>query len=596
MKRSRDRDLEQGLSKKEFWLIVLITMLLSTIIIWNFPDGPRLSPFSWSATRVTNIQSGIGDVPTLPPTRPVNVDATDDNSLVIVTWDEPLSGGEVECYNVYRTDQNVFPSSPILPLGTITIPEKRRFIDYSLNPGDAKYYWVSACNGAGESPVSQFNRGVVSATIKKQWWYPGTISSHALFPYGVNFGSNGNIVVSNNGQNTYSPNFPYASSRFSFWNANAIGEQQSSNDVITHTSGSAYHFVKEFDSADNADVSAHIMGISNDPNSLRIQKFTSSSSAPDFEYFFPIQSLDHGKVGVVVSDDGRYIIGFGYDSSTFNTHLATLDTTLPNPENNPVFSNNIFFGSPSSPLTGLLVRNYELSNSGSLFAIGQFGNRVYFFNPLTGEQKGYLLSGLPFDISMSDDESIIAASVNAFNDQVKVLENPIFSGGFMQPSYSLDISTMIPIFQNGFAIGDAVEVSPSGDKIAIGYRYYGEDLVSRLGIIVWDISQSSKPIIFQDEIVSLAGNSNYPVSLRFSNNENRLALGMAGDNEFDDTEHIFVFDLISGSLAASFFEEGLELSELDFSSDGSKIAAAYQEYTGSTSGWNGEIVMYDIPL
>jgi len=594
MKMGHDKDLRQRLSKREFWSILLITVLFSTIIIGNLPKGLGLSPLSWTATRVTNTQSEIETVPTIPPTRPVNVDATDDNSLVIVTWDKPLGGGEVGCYNIYRTDQNTFVNEILLE--TITLPEKRRYIDISLQSNDAKYYWISACNIAGESPVSQFNRGVVSNTVKKRWWYPGTISPHALFPFGVAFGNNENFVMSNNGQYSYSPGFPYSNSRFSFWNANAAEVQAPFNDMITHTSGSAYSFVKEFDSADNADVSAHIMGISNDPNSLRIQKFTSSSSAPDFEYFFPIQSSDHGKVGVAVSDDGRYIVSFGYDSSTFNTYLATLDTTLPNPENNPVFSNNIFFGSPSSPLTGFLVRNYELSNSGSLFAIGQFGNRVYFFNPLTGEQKGYLLSGLPFDISMSDDESIIAVSVNAFNNQVKVLENPIFSGGFMQPSYSLDISTIIPIFQNGFAIGDAVEVSSSGDKIAVGYRYFGEDLASRFGVIVWDISQSSKPIIFQDEIVSLAGNSNYPVSLRFSNNENRLALGMIGDNEFDDTEHIFVFDLISDSLAASFFEEGLELSELDFSSDGSKIAAAYKEYIGSTSGWSGEMATYDIPL
>jgi len=592
MKMGRDKDLRQRLSKREFWLILLVTVIFSTIIIGNLPKGLGLSPLSWSATRVTNTQSGIENVPTVPPTRPINVDATDDNSLVIVTWDEPLGGGAVECYKVYRTNQNTFTNEILLE--TITLPEKRRYIDISLQPNNAKYYWVSACNIAGESPVSQFNRGVVSNTVKKRWWYPGTISPHALFPFGVAFGNNENFVMSNNGQNSYSPSFPYSNSRFSFWNSNAAGEQAPFNDMITHTSsGFAYSLVKEFDSASNADVSAHIMGISNDPNSLRIQKFTSSSSAPDFEYFFPFQVFFLDKVGVAVSDNGRYIVGFAYDSQTFKTYLITLDTTLQNPADNPVFAGYMpDFGSYQSDTN---KRSYELSSDGTVLVV-RLNNKAYFIDALTGQIKGTNWQTI-IDVSISTDKSVFALSTPTFTDQIKVYENPAFTGGNINPSYTLDVPTLIPPFNNGFNAPKAwaVEVSPSGDKIATAYMNYGEDLVSRLGIIVWDINQPSKPILFQNEIVSVE-NTNYPVSLRFSNNENRLALGMIGDNEFDDTEHIFVFDLISGSLTASFFEEGLELSELDFSSDGSKIAAAYQEYTGSTSGWNGEIAMYDVPL
>lgn len=88
----------------------------------------------------------------VPPSPPMNVQATADTDGVTVTWDAPLfmGGASSVTYRVYRGDS--------LIANGLTVTQ---FVDDAVGEGasasaDSASYRVAAVNGAGESPPASF--------------------------------------------------------------------------------------------------------------------------------------------------------------------------------------------------------------------------------------------------------------------------------------------------------------------------------------------------------------------------------------------------------------------------------------------------------
>ncbi len=119
-------------------------------------------------SRMSNVIGVTPRKPISPPSAPLNVSATLDNGVIILSWNPPLNdgGAPVTGYRIYRGMESGFLTL-YATLGNIT-----DFVDENITQGNTYYYQVSGVNRAGEGPRSN----VVSISVNKSASAHGVIS------------------------------------------------------------------------------------------------------------------------------------------------------------------------------------------------------------------------------------------------------------------------------------------------------------------------------------------------------------------------------------------------------------------------------------
>ncbi len=599
MKKSSTLDLRKNLSNADFLFVVIVTVLVSfftiSLIVDNFSEELNLSPFAiggGSATRVLTPQVGVGEVPNEPPTRPVNVQASEGNSLIAVTWEDPLQG-IVEGFKIYRTDTNVFTNEILVK--TVDNSLIHRWIDTSLNPSDAKYYWVSAYNSAGESSVSQFDRGTVSLTIGKRWEYQSDRDLYNSF----SLGGNGLEIF------TFEREIFLDSHAKLFDAAGNVNNPNPLQDYLipSYFGGTVYRTTASKDNNFYALAYRRVPNFGSQSGTAVVRVYNSNSQNLLFEYSFPgtYTPLGASIPAAWINDVGTVMVAYLHDPTVGGTRVVRFDLTSGNP-GNPVSEVVI----PTSSLYEAAHGNnpgVRFSEDGTVGAILSRSGSVHhlrIFNVMTGATIYYsgsiyahVFQQDAFD--MTADGSKLAVG---FNYGFQATETKVDIYELNGQSYSKTTMLTLPdSFSEIIAMPRAVALSDDGKTLVAGYNFKGTlafpDPDALFGVVAYDLVTNQQTMNF--EVVGGGDLKNYVEMIRLNEDGTQFAISTWGDIE-DYSEEIFIFSTVQDDPVASF-SVGHSVYDLELSSDGTKIIAgvrdsvSHVETGGSVSG---SVQVFDI--
>jgi len=579
MKKGKKVNSQKKLKKSEFVFIFVSSMLFSfisiSLFVSNFSEELNLSPFvlgGGSATKINSPLTEIGGVPRFPPTTPINLDATDGEAQIMVTWDN-VPGAEG--YKIYRGNTQTTVNEIV---GTIPHNLKSWWKDPEPLQGQIYFYAVKAYNAAGESTLSQVNRGTMSSIEGLRYTYD---------PNGPGFqGTGKKVAIGNNGQETFTTQGSFTNFEDVLLLTTDTHPPTPTIDYVT-TISNTQSFFSHVVAAEAAPVYVAMNDVLTIGGLMQpqIRKYSIANS-PDWNYTFPTSAFMNGdhQMGVGISDDGTRIVAYAPDG--FNTRFVVFDSNTNGiPDKEYLVS---FFGGPE------VQTPFIISGDGTR-AVFRTISQVYILDlsvssgssPIVHSEYvlfPYLPSG-PITINYDGSRVAYGVSSSSVPGEIRILEE---QGGGYVPR---DI-----ILMNG--VGPRIQrlaMTNNGNLLAGGYD---KGFANGFGVMVYDVG-----IVPANEKMSYeadSAGSNWVKDIVFSEDGGRIAVAMTGDyQEFVGNmglvDQLQVFRTVQdqNNPIQTIATRGSPF-QMDFSPNGKILAAAVKNSNAFDTGYPEEVNVYDI--
>jgi len=566
-------NLNRNLNFQEVIFIVAVTFLFSFITLGvlfdNFVEEPTQSPFVLSGTSGTITYAGshvnVGRASRFAPGIDQNVIASDGEEQVTVSWNA-VSGATR--YEIYKSAGPGVTTSDEL-VGEVDAP-RLFWKDPHLAISQNSYYAVVAVNAVGSSTISDDDRGRVSTTEGLRWHYPSDGSWTANL---VSMGDNGLKVFTHYG------GYSLESALF-----DTIDMDPPTPITYSHPPNTTTSHLRVA-SAKNADIHASIEGMSINSqhvNTLRV--YSSQSSSPLWEKTVLPSCIGGGNLcynyGVFVSDDGNRIITYYAPSFGGGLEIEIFDAA----------GNSInefsFSSSEVSSMWGAGFDRHGIAFSGDgltvVFEATSIFRKTYFVDLVSGtvinpggtfHYPNYYMGYM----DISSDGSIVALSLN--NNNIAVYEK---QGNNYVRSNDISLPNQNPITH--------VELTPSGDKLVAVYSSTISGDFDFIGVATWDLSNNNLLMSYEMQGANTLQNQNYVLDLEISDNGERFAIGLNGEENLFD--QLWLFSTTQSEPLASFATIG-PVHELTISPNGEEVAAAISEVNNFHYS-RGEINTYHV--
>ena len=339
-------------------------------------------------------------------------------------------------------------------------------------------------------------------------------------------------------------------------------------------------------SAKSADVHVTLEG--HGPSSSHIntlRKYSSQSTSPEWEKTVLPTCIGGGNFchtyGIFVSDDGNRIITY-YAPSFGGLEIEIFDAA-----GNSLNGGGFSFSSSEIPTmwgSGFDDHGIIFSGDGLTAVVETMSilRKTYFVDLVSGtvinpggtlHYPDYYMGYMGID----GDGSIVAQSLSGNN--IRLYEK---QGNNYVHLDDISLSGKNPLTH--------LDLTPSGDKLAATYHSTSGD-GDFIGVAAWDLNNNNNILMnygMQGE--NTIQNQNYVVDLEISDDGERFAIGLNGEeNTFDQ---LWLFSTTQSEPLASFATIG-PARELAVSLDGKKIASAISRFGGNTYS-GGEINTHQI--
>lgn len=296
-----------------------------------------------------------------------------------------------------------------------------------------------------------------------------------------------------------------------------------------------------------------------DPKRIIVDKYTSSSAAPDWTFQFP--SPTHFQSDVAISRDGRVILAGMLNSSTSMLEVRVFEPGSGTPVR-----------SYTQPL-GTSMRAMLLSKDGST-AYFASGTSCYLWDVASGNVIAqYSLPTALDSHAISGDGSVFA--FGGFN-VVKIFQRQA-SGTYLL------IHTQTNVAQTYCG---RVEISEDASTVAWGWNHWDANLAVTLQML--DVP--TRTVTMSDTVIGLGTYQNVVSDLSLSGDGSRLAAALWGDQA--GLAHELRFYRKYASLPTATFNFAGSVFDVDMSLDGRRVAVAAKAVHANVYAGGGEISLY----
>ncbi len=369
------------------------------------------------------------------------------------------------------------------------------------------------------------------------------------------------VSVGNEGTQVFTEIGSFSTQRLLF-----SGSDQQPPTPVWQDAGTVLHFNQVVDSSERSDVHVVLHQEQVPGSAFRravVEKYTSASGTPDWEYVFPVDIYNHPHTSVRVSGDGTRIAAVVHDTLQSKAIVTVLGANGPEPE-------RTFLVDTFGPFKAL-----ELSDDGSTLAMHS-GTRLSICDLDVGQvlfQQFYFGAMFFGALDVSTNGDRVATSGGS---QVLVYE---------RNSSSYSQVRVIELGATGFNFD--LELSADGSRIAYGKNDSQQPSVAK--VFLEDVATGQLLVSYTQN--GVGGLSNTVGEIELSSDGERLVAGLYGDGNGTQPE-VLVFEAGTNAPVSWFDAPGTVLA-LELSHDGGQLAVGAREGHNSVFGGGGGYYFID---
>ncbi|MFH1452349.1 MAG: hypothetical protein ABIF88_04195 [archaeon] len=557
------------------------------------------------------------------PSAPINVDASDGEEQITISWDMPSGAVIPDKYFVYRSfDANILENGILIGE---TVGQEQFFTDTEMTMGTGAFYAVVS---KGNKEFTNVDSGSVNRIKGLRWshydWFFGILMS-------LSIGNNGAYVATSD----YLGSSSHRTYLFSLMDINPPTPIYLYGTHPYDDYGSTYSFHTYVESAKNADAFADTMvtvfnisgGFEKGHNNFR--RYSSTNPNPINEgvageisrLFVNGHGTDNS--GVFISDDGSKMIQFASSSyPAGSVGLMNISTySLSDSGDVLLYSAQVYDYIITS------MSSWTFSGDGSkLVVAGPIvgpswdSKRVLVIDTATGNieynaavcDTGYGYYSLVLDVASNYDGSRVAVSCYAaassyYGQAIEIIDNPSNPTQY-DVFVDFDYEGDIPFFWGKPALSD------DGNTLAYAYGHGMYEINNRYGgAFMWDISNPSNPVTLTEHHFSNDPELVHeyylmPHDVAITSDGNRFVAGFTGDGDVA-FPNLLVFEKGQDNPIASFYTpltkrliggthneaKATSVLSVDITSDGKKVVAIVADSHSGTGISETYLNTYDIP-
>lgn len=409
-------------------------------------------------------------------------------------------------------------------------------------------------------------RAALYTALLSMGWSAGAYGQTQALEPDWSFESDGSwlpkvVSVGNDGTQVFTEIGSFSTQRLLF-----SGSDQQPPTPVWQDAGTVLHLNQAVDSSERSDVHVVLHQEQAPGGTFRravVEKYTSASGDPDWEYVFPVDIYNHPYTSVRVSGDGTRIVAVVHDTQQNRAIVTVLTASGPVPE-------RTFLVDTFGPFKAL-----ELSDDGTTLALHS-GTRLSICDLDLGQ---VLFQQFYFGALY-----LGALDVSADGDRVAT------SGGskvFVYERNSTSYNQVHVIDLGATSFNFDLELSADGDRLAYGKN--DSQHPSDAKVFLEDLSTGQLLVSYTQ--TGVGGLSNTVGEIELSPSGETLAAGLYGDGNGTQPE-VLVFEAGSNAPVAWFDAPGTVLA-LELSHDGSKLAVGAREGHNSVFGGGGGYYFLD---